>query len=196
MDKSLSAEYIVTLTAYLQSKQKNGTSLTVRKLVREGEKLKERGIETLEELEIYLEKLSKTSSDEWEFRRLIGIYKRNLSADELRFVERWWREFGFSSAIVGEAFNIATKQTNDAVSLPYMDTVLEAWHKLGCKTVEDCKRASEEYREELRSKKDESEKGSRKKKDDTREVPKYSNFNSEDALMNALFRSYGDKDDK
>ena len=195
-EKSLSAEYIVTLAAYLQSKQKNGDPLPIRKLIREGERLAGRGIETLEELELYLEKQSKTSSEEWEFRRLIGIYKRNLSEEELKFVGRWWGEFGFSSAIVGEAFNMATKQTNDAVSLPYMDKILEAWHTAGCTTVEECKRASESYRSELRSKNEEENKSPKNKKESTREVPKYSNFNSEDALMNALLRSYGDKDGK
>ena len=195
-DKALSAEYIVTLAAYLEAKQKNGEPLPVRKLVREGEKLASRGVETLEELELYLDRQSKTSSEEWEFRRLVGIYKRNLSSDELRFVKRWWGEFGFSAAIVGEAFNIATKNTNDAVSLPYMDTVLEAWHRLGCTTVEECREASEKYREELRERKTESTKPARKKADAAAEVPKYSTFNSEDALMNALLRSYGDKDDK
>ncbi len=195
MEKSLTAEYIVTLAAYLQSKQKNGESLTPRKLAKEGERLVDKGVETLEELELYLDRRSKMTSDEWEFRRLIGIYKRNLSDIEQEYVKRWWGEFGFSSAIIGEAYSLATKETNDAVSLPYMNTVLESWHRAGCKTVEECIAKSERHRAELHSKDGRGDAKPRARKESTAEVPKYSNFDSEDALMNALIRSYGENND-
>ena len=195
MDKSLTAEYIVTLAAYLQSTQKNGERLTARKLAKEGENLVAKGIETLEELELYLDRKSKITKDEWEFRRLIGIYKRNLSDAEHEYVKRWWGEFGFSSAIVGEAYNRATKESNDAVSLSYMNTILENWHNAGCKTVAECIKESERHITESWDKgtKGEGRPGTRKEKN--ADVPKYSNFNSEDALMSALIRSYGQKDD-
>ena len=193
MEKSLSAEYIVTLAAYLMAKQKNG-ELTVRKLAKEGEKLADKGIETLEELEIYFDRNIKVTSEEWEFRRLVGIYKRNLSDTEQEYVRRWWREFGFSSAIIGEAFNLATRDTSNAVSLPYMNAILDSWHKAGCKTVSDCIKESECHRDELRDKKPEKNSKPRAKKEKTADIPKYSTFNVEDALQKALERSYGKKD--
>ena len=65
------------------------------------------------------------------------------------------------------------------------------WHDAECKTLEEC-RARVNMRKQEKSKK--ANKSSQKsQKTVEAEVPKYADFNSEDALLRALERSYGDE---
>ena len=113
----LSAEYIVVLAAHLQSKGE----FTVRKLCNKAISLEKKGISTPEELEAYI--VSLDSGDEWEFRRIIGIYNRNLSQAEKDLFKKWSEEYGYGAAIVSEAYDISAMNTKSG-NLRYMDKVL------------------------------------------------------------------------
>jgi hypothetical protein len=101
----LSAEHIVVLAAFLQSKGE----FTIRKLCNKAISLEKKGISTADDLEKYI--VSLDSSDEWEFRRIIGIYGRNLSQGERDLFKKWAEEYGYTSAIVSEAYDIAVMNT-------------------------------------------------------------------------------------
>ena len=79
----LSAEYIVVLAAYLQSKGE----LTIRKLCNKAISFEKKGICTADDLEKYI--VSLDSNDEWEFRRIIGLYGRNLSQSQKDMFKKW-----------------------------------------------------------------------------------------------------------
>ena len=184
----LSPEYIVTLAAYLAEKS---TKLTARKIVNEGIKLQGTGCDTVEALESYINNKSAESDADWEFRRIFGIYNRNLSQSERSYFKKWSEEYGFSVTIVSEAYDKAIMNTqNGKHYLQYMDTVLTAWHKAGCKTLSECRAQSENDRAEV--KRTESPRGEPKK---TPEKPRYGTFDIHDAFQKALERSYGKSDE-
>lgn len=187
----LGEEYIVTLAACLAEKGK----LSAHRLGTEAERLVKRGIDCVEELEKYFEAKENESGAEWEFKRLLGIYNRNLSKREREIVNKWYYDFGFSDEIVGEAYDIMTMKDATKISLPYMDKVLTHWHEEGCRSVEECKRLVERERATL-----DAERAASKPPSIPRTTaapkPRYGDFDVNDAFEKALLRSYGDEGKK
>ena len=186
-EKDLSAEYILTLASFLKTRR---DPLTVEAIVREANKLVEKGKSSLEELEIYVREKEAEIKGEMEMRRLLGIHSRAITPSERTFFKRWLHEFGYSSVIIGEAYDITVNATGK-LSLAYIDSILTGWHEAGCKTLEEC-RARVNIRKQERTKKGNNS-SQKSKKTVEAETPKYADFNSEDALMKALERSYGEK---
>ena len=185
----LSPEYILTLSAFLKTRKQ---ILTVEAIVREANKLIEKGLDTLEELELYVAEKEKEIAGEMEMRRLFGIYGRTLTKSEREHFNRWMHEYGYSSVIIGEAYDVTVAAINK-ISLPYINTILAGWHDAGCKTLEEC-------RAKINTRKHENDKKAnnsshKSKKTVEADVPKYADFNSEDALMRAIERSYGASDE-
>jgi DnaD/phage-associated family protein len=132
-----------------------------------------------------------------ELRRIIGFRGRNVSRTEKEYLRRWSEDYCYSTTIVEEAFCLATESGAVRI-LPYMDKLLKKWHDAGCVTLEDCRRKQAEdlAEKEAKAKERETEKENktRRGRKDTAKTPKYTEFDSEDALMKALARSYGDSD--
>lgn len=184
--KGLSPEYILTLTAFLKDRRQ---TLTVESIVREASKLISQDVDTLEELEIYVKEKSSEVAGEMEMRRLFGIYGRTLTKTERDFFKKWMHEYGYSANIIGEAYDVSVAAINK-LSLSYIDSILTEWHTAECKTVEEC-RARVNIRK-ANTAKNVNNTSQKPKKTATVETPKYADFNSEDALLRALERSYGD----
>ena len=184
--KGLSPEYILTLTAFLKD---NRQVLTVESIVREANKLVANGTDTLEELEVYIKAKSEEIAGEMEMRRLFGIYGRTLTKTEREHFKRWMHEYGYSGSIIGEAYDVTVAAINK-MSLSYINSILTEWHTAGCKTIEEC-RAKINTRKHDNTK-NVNNSSQKTKKSATAETPKYADFNSEDALLRALERSYGD----
>lgn len=184
---ALPTEYILTLAAYMSECGK----LTPKRLSDTAARLVERGIDNIEALEKYIEDNTNHSGAEWEFRKLLGIWGRNLSKSEQVYFRRWSEEYGYSTGIVGIAYDITALNTGKA-SLSYMNKLLTAWHEAGCRTVADVEAQIERERETKR--KEPPKKNGVGKKKATAETPLYGEFDSEDALMKALERSYGNSE--
>ena len=184
--KGLSPEYIRTLSAFLKDKRQ---VLTVEKIVREANKLIADGTDTLEDLEIYIKAKNDEVAGEMEMRRLFGIYGRSLTKTEREHFKRWLHEYSYSASIIGEAYDICVAAINE-LSLSYINSILTEWHAAGCKTLEEC-RARVNIRKATNDK-NVNNTSHKTKKNATAETPKYADFNSEDALLRALERSYGD----
>lgn len=181
---ALSAEFIVTLAAYLAGRGK----LTAVRLKNEAIRLSDKGLDTLEDLEKYIEAREDETDFDWEIRRVLGIYNRNLSKSEKEYFKRWSEEFGYSVNIVSEAYDIAVINTGKG-SLPYMDKLLTLWHEAGCTTVSEC-RAKSESDKNARS----TESAPKKEKRTKSEATRYGSFDINEAFQNALRRSYGDEE--
>ena len=181
----LGEEYIITLAAFLSEKGK----LSAQRLGAEAEKLVKRGVDCVEELEKYLAAKENESGAEWEFKRLFGIYNRNLSKRERELINKWYYDFGFADEIIGEAYDIMAMKDPTKISLPYMDKVLTHWNAEGCRTLEECKRLTERERAAM-----EAEKAVAKPPSIPRKAPapRYGDFDINDAFEKALLRSYGD----
>ena len=187
-EKCLSEAYILTLASYLKDTRQR---LTVESLVREAGRLVEKDVTELEELEIYIKNKSEEIAGEMEMRSLLGIYGRTLTKSERAYFKKWMHEYEYASPIIGEAYDITVAATSK-LSLPYMDSILSAWHTSGCRTLEECRaKASITKYEKAQNAKNGSQKS---KKNVEAETPKYADFNSEDALMRALERSYKDSE--
>ena len=187
---ALSPEYILTLAAHMAE----GGRLTPLRLLRDANRLTEKGIDTLESLERYINNLSDITPAICEIRNMLGLWTRNLSKTEKAHFTRWTEEFGFSTAIIGEAFELATESGTKRIP-SYMNKILTRWHEAGCKTVEDCRRKSAEFYAERASKK--AMAAAKPQKGDTGKpkTPKYADFDPEEAMARALARSYGAPED-
>jgi DNA replication protein DnaD len=102
-------------------------------------------------------------------------------------------EYGYSLPIINEAYNI-TVAVKSKIVYSYIDAILTAWYNAGCKTLEECKAKSEMIKHE--NFKNANNSSQKSKKNVEADTPKYTEFNSEDALLRALERSYGDSDSK
>ena len=184
--KGLSVEYILMLAAH-----QNDTRMTptIESLVREATRLQANDIDNLESLEIYLKEKADEIAGEAEMRQILGIRGRAFSKSERAFFKKWMHDYCYGTTIIGEAYDITVGATGK-LSLSYMDKILTEWHESGCRTLDDC-RARVNIRKQKRA--DKVKKSSQKSnKTVEAETPKYTDFNSEDALLKALERSYGE----
>lgn len=178
---ALSPDYIVTLAANLASRG----SLTVRRLTGEAIKLAGKGVDNTEALDAYIKSIEESSGAEWEFRRVLGIYGRNLSPSEKGYFRKWAEEFGYSVNIVTEAYDIAALNTKNG-DVRYMDKILTEWHEAGCRTVSECRAKAESDKANLSA-----ERTAKKHTKSKPEAPRYGEFDANDAFAKALERSYG-----
>ena len=186
---ALNEEYIITLAAFL----KEANKLTAVRLASDAENLVKKGIDCVEELEIYIAKKAKLSDAEWQYKKFFGIYDRTLSPDECERAERWFCTFGYSEEIIGLAYSITTKNKSK-LEMPYMDSIISGWHASGCKTLLDCERENAKFKEEWAEKSngEQTLPSSRRK---PKEKPRYGDFDVADAFAKALERSYGANDE-
>ena len=183
---ALSEDYIIILAAYIAEKK---GKLTAVRLSGEAEKLVKRGVDTAEALEKYIADKESETGAVCEFKRLCGIYNRNLSKKETELVNRWYYEFGYGEDIIGEAYDVTVMNTGK-LSLAYMDKLITRWHETDCKTLEDCKRVSASEKPE--KKEAEEKKAAPRMPKTPKTTPRYGNFDVDDAFKKALMRSYGD----
>lgn len=93
----------------------------------------QRGIRTREDAKDYTIRFSKDTSA---VMKAFGITNRNPATAEQEFMRRWFREFGFDSAIVTEACSRTIKATG-AASFPYADKILTGWKENGVRVLGD-----------------------------------------------------------
>ncbi len=192
----ISADYIMTLAAYLAEKHEAaGKRITVSKITNKALSIIDKGIDTTEALEEYIKRAESENAIEREFRRLFGIYDRTLTPSERTYFKKWSETFGYFTEIVGEAYDISVHATSK-LSLSYIDKILTGWHEAGCRTVSECRRQRETDLAE-KAKLSEEKKALAKAKKKDADKPRYGDFDINDAFQKALARSYGnDKETK
>ena len=183
----LSPEFIVTLAAHLLA----GGRLTVRNLCNKAIELSGKGCSDVESLERYIADKEEGNGAEWEYRRVMGIYGRNLSQSEKTYFKKWSEEFGYSATIIEEAYDIAVMNTKSGRGdIRYMDSVLTSWHNAGCRTVSECRERVEAERAKKSAQNPDTQTKRRQKSQ--AETPRYGNFDIEAAFKDAVSRSFGD----
>ncbi len=84
------------------------------------------------------EAVIKKSRDEKKFqgqcKKIFGI-DRNFTSTELKYINSWKTDMGFSTEMVSRAYEITINNTGK-LALAYMNKVLQSWHKNGIKTPE------------------------------------------------------------
>ena len=185
---ALSEEYIITLAHHIKARHEAAgkeTRLRVGNIVTRARALVEKGVDSLELLEHYIETVENDTKDEHVIRRVLGIWNRRISKSEKDYFRKWTDEFCFGEEIISEAYDIAALKAN--ASLSYMNKVLASWHEAGCKTVEECKNYDTSR---LQAKK--SRGGNQRSKTEP-QTPKYGNFDPTAALEAAIKRSFDKK---
>ncbi len=186
----LSTEYILTLTAFLThgGERRVNVDTLVNAAINYSTEM---GISTVEALEAYIERKESESATAKEFRKIFGIYDRALSKTEAECFDRWSREYGYFTEIVGEAYDLAVMGGYKKLVFQ-ANRLLTRWYDTGCRTVADCRARFEEDEAE---KKRERENNKREKKAAEKPRDTYSDFDPEEALRLALERSFGSDDD-
>lgn len=180
-DFALSEEFIAALASHLSSNNK----FSVTRLYNDARELVEKKIDTPERLDAYIKESESEAGYMRELRRTLGIKGRTLVPSEKELFKRWCVDFGYSAAIIGEAYDITVMHTGER-ELHYMDTILTRWHENGCKTVAECRALSESGKptaEQTRV----GGSATKKKKEKT---PEFLSFDPNEALKRALERSY------
>lgn len=188
-DEGLDEEFIATLAAYIAKCGK----LTVTKLVREAEKLKKKGIETVDALDSYLKEKENERQSEYEFRGLLGVWGRTLSPSEKSYAKKWFEDYGYSSGILGMAYDITVKAKGTLV-LPYMAKIVDSWYEAGCKTVDECKARIES--DKIKQNAEREKKPLAKRKRPAEPQRRLGSFDINKVLEKALEKSYGSLDDE
>lgn len=188
---ALSEEYIAALAAHIAEHGK----LTAPLLVRRAVSLVDKGVSDPETLAAYLAANEKHNGALWEVRQLLGIYHRALSAREEEYFTKWMNEYAFSTEIIGEAYDITVINTGKA-SVSYMNTLLGAWHKAGCKTVADVRALREREKAEKAENADKApdgKKGTARRSGSGAKKPRYGDFDPEEMMRKAIERSFSDE---
>ena len=107
----------------------------------------EKGITTVEEAK---EDNVKYFNENKAVLKAFGIYDRVLAPVELRFVKKWFDEYGFSTEIVVEAISRTVLNTSSQ-SFSYADGILSRWHNENVRTLSDIKAQDEKHDEKVKA---------------------------------------------
>ena len=114
-------------TQELERRYGPGKRPTLRQIEKEAYIWQERGILTLELAERHVQELMDRRKESSRIQRILGIRDRMLSPTEEKYI-RSWIEMGFSPEAVEEAFDRTILKKKELV-WPYMNRILENWHK-------------------------------------------------------------------
>ncbi len=186
----INEEYIMTLAAHLDA----AGSFTLHNLLLKLKKLTEKEILSVEELNMYICESENKFGSLYEYRKIFGIYDRNIGDGEKEYIRKWSERYCFGTEIVKLAFSKTTLAIGK-LSFTYLDAILTDWYESGCKTLDDCEKRYEVKRAEIQAQyaaSDEEKKKAvqnteRKKKQQT---PRFGNFDPAEAFRLALERTY------
>ncbi len=135
----LPVEVIVTIIEYCVSVGKTSTSY----IAKIGKDWGEREIDTLEKADEVISQL-KAADEMWgEFRLRTGISTPRPTSAQMKYLNRWKNEYGFTMEMIYLAYE-ETADNIQKISFQYMDKILKNWFEDGLKTPADVSRAKQE----------------------------------------------------
>lgn len=135
----LPVEVIVTIIEYCVSVGKTSTSY----IAKIGKDWGEREIDTLEKADEIISQLKATDELWGEFRLRTGISTPRPTSAQMKYLNRWKNEYGFSIEMIYLAYE-ETADNIQKMSFQYMDKILKTWFENGLKTAADVARAKQE----------------------------------------------------
>ncbi len=144
---SLSHEYIMLLFAHAKNMGKD----SVRYIEKMALSLFDRGILTYAELIDEVARKEAAASMESYVRKLFGLGRRALIESEKTMIDRWTNEYKMDRDMLRHAYEITVAKTKEP-GFPYMNAVIENWHKAGYATMEQVNAAEEAYRRDKEGK--------------------------------------------
>lgn len=131
----LSPDVISVLVNYCKDRQRqrgSNRSPSLRTVEKEAYAWAERGIDTMEEAAAYIQNQNVHNARMYHIRQLLQIRGRWLTAAEEKYATQWL-EMGFDDQAIQMAYERTCINTG-ALKWPYMNSILQRWHKLGMHT--------------------------------------------------------------
>ena len=171
---SIDPEYVMLLVAHAKERDK----CSVRYVETLAFSFFDNGITTYSALVEEMAAVEAAESFEGTVRKIFGLGNRALTKKEKTLIKTWCSDWGYGKEMVTEAYEITVNSTNKP-SLPYANAILEKWHSLGFKTVEEARQYQQENASDAKKKKAGSKSAS--------------SFDTDDFFEAALKRSYENK---
>ncbi len=105
-----------------------------------------KGLNDIERVEQYLITIEKKNKLIYKIKKIFGIYERSLSSPEKTYILKWTNELGFNDELIEAAYNLTVLNTGK-LSFPYLNSILESWHKQGIKTMKAVNEDKQEHSE-------------------------------------------------
>lgn len=131
----MSADVISVLVNYCKDRQRqrgSNRSPSLRSIEKEAYAWAERGIDTMEEAAAYIQTQNSYNIRMAHIKHLLQIRGRWLTAAEERYAQQW-SEMGFDDKAITMAYERTCINTG-ALKWPYMNSILQRWHKAGLHT--------------------------------------------------------------
>ena len=93
---------------------------------------------------------SSLSKDYLEILTIIGISRTKFAPIELKYINKWTNDYGFTLEVILEACKKAVSIGRN-VSFPYIDGILVYWYQKDLKTIEDIEKYTESRRNDSKS---------------------------------------------
>ena len=131
----LSPDVISVLVNYCKDRQRqrgSNRSPSLRTIEKEAYAWAERGIDTMEEAAAYIQTQNVHNARMYHIRQLLQIRGRWLTAAEEKYAAQWL-DMGFDDQAILMAYERTCINTG-ALKWPYMNSILQRWHKQGLHT--------------------------------------------------------------
>lgn len=137
-DFGLPVEVIVIIIHYAKSVGKTSTSY-IESVARDWA---ENDINTLNAAENKLKELDEKKQAWKKIETIFGIPHRAPTPKEEGFAFMWVREWAMPKELILDAYHRCVDKTGK-LSMPYINKILDKWHKLGAKTLSDIEKSEE-----------------------------------------------------
>lgn len=134
----LKPEVVLMILAFAKSTGK----VNVRYISAMAKNWSDEGIDSVEQAEQKLEEISRCSAQWKTVCALAELPQKTPTPKQMELTDCWMNQWGFSAEVVGRAFEIA-KDNEIKKTFPYVNRILENWHKDGIRTLSDLARSEE-----------------------------------------------------
>ena len=134
----LPPEVVIQLTGWTirrERRLKNNPAACPRmpQVQREAFKWKRLGVDTLDRAEEYLRRQESVDQREWAILQAVGVADRRPAVEREREYIAAWVDMGLSDELIRLAYE-RTVYRKKAMNWPYMNQILQSWHKAGYQT--------------------------------------------------------------
>lgn len=113
----------------------------------------ERGINTLEDADIFMREQSQKENSFLSLKRIFGINSRDFTSIEQNYLNNWTNIYKMSEEMIALAYEYCILRINK-LSFPYMDKIIENWFNSNIFTIADAEADNENFKNKNDNKSD------------------------------------------
>ena len=136
----LDGEYILLLLTHCRNMEKKSLRYVEKMAIT----LHDEGVHGARELEVRLRNIEAMASITGRIRAIFGTTSRSVTSNEKAMFEAWIYQMKFNEEMIAHACEIAV-DVNAKSPRHYANKVLVGWYEKGYRTMEDVRKAEEEY---------------------------------------------------